>query len=847
MGGRGLSREDVIKAFGLKEFQKGLAYCSDGNVLMAVEENGVIRGKVQGSMDRPYDVKVDIDDLQESDCSCPVGEMCKHCAALAIAYADGKGSSVNDIERRVDDLRSGSSGRIEYLKIMVEGNTDPLKADSDRDGILDGEEVDLGTDGWITNPMSVDSDGDGLLDRLEIKGFWRGGEKVKTDPTRADTDGDGVSDNMDICPLGDAVVKIDLLNFKLYDTLCQIFGMGGSSSPMTFFVLGSGDVTYFTDRFEAQKGQWRDPNMQYYFDVSDSASSITIDVQAWADNVDWGSGDLHLDIGTSGGNGWDYHIVYDALSKEQTPYYCDGKASGDGGDGRDGYLRLSVQTVTLPRVNTIVVNGTDYGLDTYGSEYRYSADEQVYMFYLNCSNAGGAFVQGLNAIIVPRAVLLGSSLNYTLFHLETVGSGHALNGASLSVTDVNAEQASSHIIAVISKNVTASDANTILRMLTHDTGGEAVGNALTVTSAQLLLMHLPLDVLNYVPLSGMANSPTGNAPVELLGVIVGTVMSAVDFLVNGIVALATFMLDLYVTIAKAGLAFLTELAQAAADIVRNVVSIMVDAFLAFVDWMIDFVCSAILAPIQSLCEGIWNGLDDWMMGLMAMIDQFSLGVEGGAISQSSAVHGITAYIINSDLVKIILAIGLAVFIAMLCVQPMISPYMFVIDLVVPIIMMVILGASSAFGTISSDLGAVSGLEDLLHSFLGSSLTDVSSVLLGMIFGVGGAFLEFFTAAVSPEAPMIICFLLSVFGGIIAFWEMIRLADGAETGVVDVLASLLSLGASGLGLIIGIISPPGKLDEKLCSGFSKLSKVTALIDFGISLLGYAIVMDAMAGD
>ena len=38
-------QEDVIKAFGLKEFQKGLAYYSDGSVLMAVEENGIIRGQ----------------------------------------------------------------------------------------------------------------------------------------------------------------------------------------------------------------------------------------------------------------------------------------------------------------------------------------------------------------------------------------------------------------------------------------------------------------------------------------------------------------------------------------------------------------------------------------------------------------------------------------------------------------------------------------------------------------------------------------------------------------------------------------------------------------------------------
>jgi len=55
-----------------------------------------------------------------------------------------------------------------------------------------------------------------------------------------------------------------------------------------------------------------------------------------------------------------------------------------------------------------------------------------------------------------------------------------LNGASFSITDVNAEQASSHIIAVISKNVTASQA--ILTMLTHNATGGQIGNNVTISS-----------------------------------------------------------------------------------------------------------------------------------------------------------------------------------------------------------------------------------------------------------------------------------------------------------------------------------------------------------------------------
>ncbi|MBI5192150.1 MAG: hypothetical protein HZA08_01770, partial [Nitrospirae bacterium] len=42
-------------------------------------------------------------------------------------------------------------------------------ADSDGDGIKDGEEVKTGDDGYITNPLLADSDGDGIRDGLEIQ------------------------------------------------------------------------------------------------------------------------------------------------------------------------------------------------------------------------------------------------------------------------------------------------------------------------------------------------------------------------------------------------------------------------------------------------------------------------------------------------------------------------------------------------------------------------------------------------------------------------------------------------------------------------------------------------------
>lgn len=94
----------------------------------------------------------------------------------------------------------------------AEIGTDPNNADTDRDGLLDGEEVfQTGT-----SPLVPDTDGDGLLDGDEVRrrtnplnpdtdadGSSDGNEvNVGTDPLRSDTDGDGLLDGAEpgSCP-----------------------------------------------------------------------------------------------------------------------------------------------------------------------------------------------------------------------------------------------------------------------------------------------------------------------------------------------------------------------------------------------------------------------------------------------------------------------------------------------------------------------------------------------------------------------------------------------------------------------------------------------------------------------
>jgi hypothetical protein len=99
-----------------------------------------------------------------------------------------------------------------YQEVVV--GTNMTKADTDGDGLRDGDEIhdyrttptDIDTDGdglrdgeeineYDTNPLEADSDGDGLSDGDEINEYG-------TDPTDPDTDGDGLRDGEEINEYG---------------------------------------------------------------------------------------------------------------------------------------------------------------------------------------------------------------------------------------------------------------------------------------------------------------------------------------------------------------------------------------------------------------------------------------------------------------------------------------------------------------------------------------------------------------------------------------------------------------------------------------------------------------------
>ena len=118
----------------------------------------------------------------------------KGAGSASLADSDNDGLS-DDFERNLgtdpNDADTDDDGLLDGQEVGKNGiGTNPLDPDSDDDGLTDGEEA--GADGLGTNPLSKDTDGDGLSDKVEVEG-----KPTPTDPKNPDTDGDGKLDGVE--------------------------------------------------------------------------------------------------------------------------------------------------------------------------------------------------------------------------------------------------------------------------------------------------------------------------------------------------------------------------------------------------------------------------------------------------------------------------------------------------------------------------------------------------------------------------------------------------------------------------------------------------------------------------
>jgi outer membrane protein OmpA-like peptidoglycan-associated protein len=127
------------------------------------------------------------------------------------ADTDGDGLSDGDEVNKyhTNPLNADSDGDgISDKDEVMQHHTDPNKADTDGDGLSDGDEVMK----YKTNPLKADTDDDGLSDGDEVG-------KSKTDPLKADTDGDGLKDGDEVNRYHSDPLKADTDNGSVNDGL----------------------------------------------------------------------------------------------------------------------------------------------------------------------------------------------------------------------------------------------------------------------------------------------------------------------------------------------------------------------------------------------------------------------------------------------------------------------------------------------------------------------------------------------------------------------------------------------------------------------------------------------------
>ncbi|MDD1770931.1 MAG: hypothetical protein LUO79_07590, partial [Methanomassiliicoccales archaeon] len=235
----------------------------------------------------------------------------------------------------VEDHSSGDSGTVDFFRVQLNGNTDPLSSDSDYDGLNDSEETQLGNDGYITCPMSADSDADGLNDYQETYGSSVIG--MKTNPTCADSDQDGFSDSIDNAPSGDLVLHVGVMTFGLHDPIPWQFGNDYYANA--FVRLRGLGHDYSTTRLYVETGDTVTFGMNYYFDLHDDAVSATVYVEAWADMT---FGDTQIDIGNGGGTlNMTVNVpIYRGFYGYESRGFYNGDVHADPDPGPEGSLSL---------------------------------------------------------------------------------------------------------------------------------------------------------------------------------------------------------------------------------------------------------------------------------------------------------------------------------------------------------------------------------------------------------------------------------------------------------------------------------------------------------------------------
>ena len=184
-------------------------------------------------------------------------------------------------------------------------------ADSDGDGLSDGEEVVAGTDGFVTNPLNADTDGDGLRDGLEVlvgssptdpndRNLEDALDRIEVTPPTAELVFNGIQTEVS-AQLQVTGILIDSSTLDLTD---RDTGTTYASSDLSIVSFGATDGEIFGGRAGNATVTVANSGRQFVVAVTvetfQAVALAAIDIPGYANNVDVAGDYAYIAAGSAG-------------------------------------------------------------------------------------------------------------------------------------------------------------------------------------------------------------------------------------------------------------------------------------------------------------------------------------------------------------------------------------------------------------------------------------------------------------------------------------------------------------------------------------------------------------------